>query len=382
MDKFGRVRFRVEGLSMERLLNQCAQAGVRLYDVRRRSLRSIAASAAPKDFDALRAFAGERGWRVTQERAAGVSELRGAGRRRALLIGGVAAFLMACWYASSCLWAVEITGAGAYEAEVRRILTEQDARPGRFAAFVHTDALRAEIERQLTGLSWVGVYKSGVRLRVQCVQAETAPREERDAGALVAAQDGVVRSVLCRAGTPKVKPGDTVRAGDVLIAGFERGENETLAPVRAEGSVLARVWYTGEAFVSSRAERAEPDGEPVVRRLLCMPDWKYAFETAPDFIQYEKETRTLRIGGGLPVWLEEEIYRPVRTEIETRSADEVKAEAGLAAMRIARENAGWDAEIVDKWVDYSMIQEEGYRARAVVEALREIAVRPSEGNQQ
>ena len=113
-----------------------------------------------------------------------------------------------------------------------------------------------------------------------------------------------------------------------------------------------------------------------------MPDWKYAFETAPDFIQYEKETRTLRIGGGLPVWLEEEIYRPVRTEIETRSADEVKAEAGLAAMRIARENAGWDAEIVDKWVDYSMIQEEGYRARAVVEALREIAVRPSEGNQQ
>ena len=191
-----------------------------------------------------------------------------------------------------------------------------------------------------------------------------------------------MRSVLCRAGTPKVKPGDTVRAGDVLIAGFERGENETLAPVRAEGSVLARVWYTGEAFVSSRAERAEPDGEPVVRRLLCMPGWKYAFETAPDFIQYEKETRTLRIGGGLPVWLEEEIYRPVRTEIETRSADEVKAEAGLAAMRIARENAGWDAEIVDKWVDYSMIQEEGYRARAVVEALREIAVRPSEGNQQ
>ena len=51
-------------------------------------------------------------------------------------------------------------------------------------------------------------------------------------------------------------------------------------------------------------------------------------------------------------------------------------------LRIARENAGWDAEIVDKWVDYSMIQEEGYRARAVVEALREIAVRPSEGNQQ
>ena len=130
MDKFGRVRFRVEGLSMERLLNQCAQAGVRLYGVRRRSLRSIAASAAPKDFDALRAFAGERGWRVTQERAAGVSKLRGAGRRRALLIGGVAAFLMACWYASSCLWAVEITGAGAYEAEVRRIF---DVIAGRFA---------------------------------------------------------------------------------------------------------------------------------------------------------------------------------------------------------------------------------------------------------
>ena len=67
------------------------------------------------------------------------------------------------------------------------------------------------------------------------------------------------------------------------------------------------------------------------------------------------------------------------TVAETRGADEVKTEAGVAAMRAAREKAGWDAEIIDKWIDYSMIQEEGYRATAVLETLSEIA-RPSEGS--
>ena len=36
-------------------------------------------------------------------------------------------------------------------------------------------------------------------------------------------------------------------------------------------------------------------------------------------------------------------------------------------MRIARENAGWDAEIVDKWVDYCMIEDEILEASAVGE---------------
>lgn len=379
MDKFGRVDFQVEGLSMERLLNQCAQAGVRLFDVRRRSVRAVSASASPADYEALRAFAAERGWRVTTKRNAGVTRLKRLTRSRALLAFGVTAFMALCWYASMCLWFIDVSGAGAYEAEVMRILAAQGARPGRFAPLISASEIQRQIETELPGVSWTGVYKSGVRLHVQCVTADAAHSGGTAGKNIVASRDGVVHTVVCRAGTPKVKPGDTVRAGDVLIAGYERGPNDVSVAVRAEGSVVARVWHTGEAFVALSAERAEPTGKTCVRRILCTPDWRYAFETAPDYIQYEKETGTLPVGGALPVWVEKEIYRETKTVAETRGADEVKTEAGVAAMRAAREKAGWDAEIIDKWIDYSMIQEEGYRATAVLETLSEIA-RPSEGS--
>lgn len=379
MERFGRVEFRVTGLSMERLLNRCAQEGIRLFNVRRCSVRVICASASPTDYAALCAFAAERGWSVAIRRSAGVTRLGRTARKRALLACGAAAFLALCWYASSCLWFVEISGAGAYEAEIGRILAEQNARPGRFAPLVSTTEIARQIEKELPGVSWTGVYRSGVTLRVQCVTADSAETGEIAGKNIVAARDGVVHRIVCSAGTPKVRSGDAVRAGDLLIEGFERGADESRTAVRAAGSVVARVWHTGEAFVALKGERAEPTGEAAVRRILCTPDWRYAFETAPDYAQYEKETGLLQIGGALPVWLETEIYRETRTVAEMRDPDEVKAEAGAAAMRIAREKAGWNAEIIDKWVDYSMIQEEGYRATVVLETLTEIAC-PSEGS--
>lgn len=373
MDRLGRIHFRVEGLSMERLLNQCANEGIRLQNVRRVSVRDLRASAAPSDFAALRAFAAGRGWRVTEERSSGILHLRRISRRRMLLLCGIIVFFMMCWYASACIWFVEVRGAGAYEAEVRQILSEHGVRPGRFAAAIDTASIRRTMEERLTGLSWVGVHRDGVRLHIACVPAENVPRIEQEIRDLVAAQDGIVHTVVCQAGTPRVSPGDIVRRGDVLIEGMERGAEDLPVPVRAEGSVMARVWHTGDAYVSAAVETDLPTGAEKSCRAICTPQWRITFETPPDYAQYELETRLLPLGGALPVWLSTEIYRETQTVAEMRPTDAVCEEAAAAAMRLARENAGWELEILDKWVEYSMINKEGCRAKAVVETLQEIA---------
>lgn len=374
MDRFGRVFFRVEGLSMERLLNHCAQTGLRLYGVRRASARELRASASPADFAALSAFASGRGWRVSETRAAGLPRARRRARGRAPLLCGALVFLALCWAVASCVWFVEVDGAGPYEAEVRRILASQGVRPGRFHAAVSADKVRQALEDELTGLSWVGVYRSGVRLRVQCVPAAPPPPQGARAQNLVASRDGVVRSLVCRAGTPRVAPGDAVRAGDVLIEGAERGSDGKTATVQAQGSVTARVWHAGEAFVSATVTRIEPTGQSAARRVLCAPDWSRALDARPGYARYEIETKILRVGGALPVWLVKETWREVETREETRPLEDVRREAGEAALRLAHEKAGGGVQIIDKWVEYSMIQKEGCRARAVVEVLEEIAL--------
>lgn len=84
------------------------------------------------------------------------------------------------------------------------------------------------------------------------------------------------------------------------------------------------------------------------------------------------------MGGIFPVWLRVARYEEVERRAVARPEEEVREEAGRAAWRLAQQAAGFHAQVVDKWIEYSMIKEGGYRALAVLETVENIAVAPEE----
>ena len=56
-----------------------------------------------------------------------------------------------------------------------------------------------------------------------------------------------------------------------------------------------------------------------------------------------------------------------------RDVEEVKADAGAAALRLLQENGEIDDELVDKWVDYCMIEGEVLEAIAYGERIVDVA---------
>lgn len=375
----GWYAFAVEGLSLEKLLNRCAQEGIRLRRVCRCGAKRATGSVRAADWAALSALCERMGFRLTQGEASGPVRLAGLFRRRALLVTGVLAFLVLLWGLTSCLWFVRVTGAGPYAGEVARILQAHEIRPGRLRYTLDVAALQRDLHSQLTGLAWVGVEVSGVYLTVSCVQAEPADEAQADGPAdLVAARDGVVRALRVYAGTPLVQAGDVVRKGQVLVRGEERAFDGAVTPVRAAGEVEARVWYTGEATVSGTLLQTEPTGRVQEARTLCTPFFQIAFEEGTDFTDYDTAWRALPLGGIFPVWLRVARYEEVERRAVARPEEEVREEVGRAAWRLAQQAAGFHAQVVDKWIEYSMIKEGGYRALAVLETVENIAVAPEE----
>ena len=61
---------------------------------------------------------------------------------------------------------------------------------------------------------------------------------------MIAARDGVIKSLLCTRGTPLVKPGQAVTKGQVLISGYTDCGKTVLAQ-RAQGEIMA---YTHRDF--------------------------------------------------------------------------------------------------------------------------------------
>jgi len=265
----GYVVLKIRGASLERFLNRAARAGVGLWDVERLSSGMLVARIPAGSFRTVRALSRAQGWRISIAEKVGLPFWAAAlARRKGLALGALLA-LAALYVASGHVWFVEVQGdEGIPAARVREVAAAAGLRPGVRRDGVVREEIQKALLLEFDELSWASVHVRGTRAVIEArlrSGLDPVPRP----GDLVAARDGIVEQVMATRGHPRVKKGDTVRRGDVLISGFippgEPLHRELLDAgqppyVRAEGIVTARVWYEGTASVPLLQRREAPTG--------------------------------------------------------------------------------------------------------------------------
>ena len=369
----GTVQFRVTGLGLEKLLNAARKQGIVFRAVRRAADRSLLLQIAPGDYAALRNLAEEKGYQVGEKEAVGFLRLLGRLRRRwALLVAG-AICLALMIYALGFVWYISVENAGPYAGEVRFYLEESGISPGVRRSLVDIGKVRDDLEWRLPKVKWVRVEWRGVTLRL-ILEEGTPPPDLADGtpGDIVAREDGIVRWIAAYAGTPQVKPGDFVRAGQTLIRGEERGENGEIRTVQAQGEVMARVWVTASVRLPLREYESIPTGNAQERRVIETPFSSWTSREEPEYLVADREIRLLPLGGAwAPITLRREVYREVYLEKTGRNMEDVKREGAKAALEKLNLLVIHD-EIVDKWLNFSMIERDTIVVEATAEVSRQI----------
>ncbi|MGN1018907.1 MAG: sporulation protein YqfD [Aristaeellaceae bacterium] len=370
-----RRRFTVEGLNLERLIRQAGEAGIPLTAMRRRG-RRIRGVAAEDDLPRLQLLAEKGGWRLTAGGRVGAGRAMDMLRRRAVLAAlclGAAAGVMV---ASQLMWRVELVDAGVYEADIRAYLEGQGIRPVRWKSGVDPSALRDALEWRYPQVAWVEAGWRGTTLKIQVVEGTPAGEAVSidGAGDVVASRDGIVDRVMTVAGTPQVKPGDLVRAGQVLIAGEERTSGGETREVAARGIVMARVWDAASVRMSLMERSTVYTGRTWQTQTVALP-WFDLWASEPScFAQEDATVRTMPLGGlFLPFTVRWTTSMEAHVTLQTRDLEQLKAEAAVAALRKLRQKTGVADDFVDKWVDYSMIEGEILDAVAYGERIVDIA---------
>ncbi len=259
----GYVILSLSGLSIERFINICMHRHIRLLSISKHERDKAEISVYMKDFCKLRTPAYKTRTRIRIKGKYGFPIFfRKYGRRYALAAGSV--FIAALLVASSqFVWIVDIEGAdNADMTKLMHAIQLTGLRPGvRKSELPSGGEMKTTIMSNTDDLSWAWVYIKGARAVVS-VRQKIKPPDVIDKGTpcdVVAMCDGVISSITAKTGTSWAHKGDTVSAGDVLIAGTIDNAG-VLRTVHADGEVRARVFRTASGEYSLYEEIRKPNG--------------------------------------------------------------------------------------------------------------------------
>lgn len=237
---FGYVEFEATGGFAERFVNLCALNGINLWDVKNDGVKVLACT----DFNGykrMRKCARNSGMRLKIAKKHGLALVLKAHKMRVGAAFGAILAIAVLLAASGRVWNVEISGnITVKQSALTDALKELGVYVGASKTKIDVESVEKKLVEEYPELLWSSVNIYGSKALVEVREAEKSPETDSDEtpANLVAKKDGRVVLVKSYRGTNKVKEGDVVVRGDILISGVVKMRDLPETLVKASGSVI------------------------------------------------------------------------------------------------------------------------------------------------
>ena len=153
------------------------------------------------------------------------------------------------------LWEISIVGEQYYtEEQLLKYLRRHGLTVGLPIVSLQCSQIEDQLRDAFQNIGWVSAKIEGTRLTIIVIETKEVneAKEKKEPSHLVAPEDGMICSIVTRAGTPAVKKGDRVKKGDILISGVVEYTND-------EGSVFLKNGVFAEGDVVIQYEKKYRD---------------------------------------------------------------------------------------------------------------------------
>ena len=251
----GYVRIQIKSISPEYFLERCRINGIFFWELVCLKKGEYQCSLFLKDFYRLRGCARGKGVRLRICERRGLPFFLQRNRKRWYAAAGLSSFFLLLYIMSLFIWDIHFQGNHHYTADTLvRYLDTQDVRYGMKKKKINCEELEAGMREAFPQITWVSARVSGTRLVIQIkenkiIQDKTAVEEE--ACDLVSNVSGTITYIMVRQGVPKVKKGEKIEPGQILVSGRVPviGDDEkevSVFYVQSQGEILAE---TGKTYV-------------------------------------------------------------------------------------------------------------------------------------
>lgn len=299
---FGYVRIAVEGYYIERFINICINNKILIWNIKReKGGAKVFLNVGIHDFKKLIQIAKKTKCKIKINKKKGIPFVLNRYRKRKIFAIFLGLVIIAITISSKYIWNIEI------QVEENKIIEgiiedieEAGLTVGKVKSKVDTSDIIRQIRLQRDDISWIGLELKGTNAIVKIVKAEEAPEiiDENDYTNIVANKSGIITKIIAQNGTAKVKVGDTVEKGKVLIEGTMTGKYTDMRYVHSIGEVEAKVWYSKtEKIYFKKAEKQYTNNEENKYKLKINKFEINLYKTLSNFENYDtiEEEKKIKI---------------------------------------------------------------------------------------
>lgn len=362
----GWVEFQVKG-NGARFLNAAAKSGVEFWGFRREEDRWVARGK-PKEYKGLRQLARRCGVRLRAGKRDGLPFYTARlWKNKGLALGALCGAGVFFFLSGFC-WGVTVTGTETLtEVQVLEAARENGVYLGAPLGKLDTKQAGLAIQNKLEGVTWLSVNTDGCFLEVSLRESLPAPEvvDLEEWSNMVASRAGTVLSVEAERGRPVVSPGDTVEAGQLLIAGLYEQEVDPWSPPPedpyqvlgpARGNVWALTYREFTVEVPQAKQEFVATGRQAQNALvlfgLRIPLGLYATPEEGDRV-WQISQAWQPLGRALPLVWEKTVVERQMEQVTLLEGEQWEEAALLALRRLQREELPQGSRVVEEELSYS-----------------------------
>ena len=213
----------LSGYSPERFFNLCRVNGIILWDIIPFE-EHYECKIHHRDYKKISPFLEKTKVTAVIQGEYGLPFFMRKNKKRKIFFAGVLFSFLFIYGMSFFVWSFSIEGNEKISDEILfRFINSQGVDYGTYKDSIDIQTIEEEIREYFEGISWVSVRLSGTKLIVSIKENYVSEGENgygRGAGAdLIAGMDGKIIRIITREGIPKVKVGDEIESGMVLVEG-------------------------------------------------------------------------------------------------------------------------------------------------------------------
>ena len=243
----GYVNIKIEGFYIERFINICKSKNILLWNMKREKSSILYANIGINDFKIIKSIAKTSGCNIKLNKKMGLPFIFNRYKKRKMFFILLLFVLVVLLISSNYIWNIEVIGDNAIDKnEIIKELKNKGLSVGMAKNKIDVKSVINDLRMKRKDIAWIGIDIKGTNAIVEIVETEKKPEivKSDEYCNIISEKSGVITKINVSNGTAKVKVGDIVKKGDILVEGKLEGKYTDPIYVHATAEIEIKTWYS------------------------------------------------------------------------------------------------------------------------------------------